>query len=47
VDGENVWLWKMDVLLCLDFSMREMLLQVESRKRREEREKKIRESYMV
>jgi hypothetical protein len=31
----------------LDFSTREMLLQVESRKRREEREKKIRESYMV
>jgi hypothetical protein len=46
VDGENAWLWKRDVLLYLDFSMREML-RVESRKRREEREKKIGESYMV
>jgi phosphoribosylformimino-5-aminoimidazole carboxamide ribonucleotide (ProFAR) isomerase len=35
-----------DVLPCLDLSKREML-RMESGKRREEREKKIRESYMV
>jgi hypothetical protein len=33
-DEENLWLWKRNVLPCLDFSMREMLLQVESEKRR-------------
>jgi hypothetical protein len=42
-----MWLWKRDVLPCLDFSMRKMLLQFESEKRREETEKKIRENYMV
>jgi hypothetical protein len=38
-----MWLWKRDVLPCLDFSMRKMLLQFES----EKREKKIRENYMI